>query len=75
MHRHDEIQVVLNKMVCSKIIDTGTIECISECGIYFDYEKDEEVHRFVLGYNDLGGWIEYDGKLSDFSLDKCQTAH
>ena len=72
--RNEEIELALREMENSRIVETGSIDCIAECGLYLDYEKDSTIYRIVLGYNDLGGWVEYNGKLVDFSLEKCQTA-
>jgi hypothetical protein len=72
--KHEELQEALGDMLWSQIVEVGSIDEIRECGLYFDYKKGNKVYRVVLGYNDLGGWVEYHGKKSEFSLEKCLTA-
>ena len=74
MGDNKDIELVLKRMIGSKVVGTGSLDYIWECGLYIDYEKEGEVHRFVMGCNELGSWIEYDGKLSDFAPEKCVTA-
>ena len=74
MTEQKELETALAEMIGVTIITVGFIKEIAECGMYFDYNKDDQNYRLVLGYNELGGWIEYKGKLADFSLEKCLTA-
>lgn len=52
----------------SELFNFKLIRCsmIDECegGLTFDFEKDGIVKRLVLGYTELGEWIEFLGIVS-----------
>ena len=58
----DSVSKALEKMVGATIVDAGFVKTCGEGGLTFDFDKDGEKMRLVLGYNELGEWIEFFGE-------------
>lgn len=56
-----EMSLALNDLIGCEIIDTGFIGEIREGGLTIDYIKEGQKKRLVLGYNDLGEWVWFNG--------------
>lgn len=52
------VDKALAEMVGAKITDAGFIAGETEGGLAFDFEKQGQKRRLVLGYNELGEWIK-----------------
>jgi len=63
----DEISKAVEQMVGSTVVDAGFVRDVQEGGLAFDFDKRGKVAgsvermRLVIGYNDLGEWVEYLG--------------
>ena len=64
----DKVSKAVEDMIGAKIVDSGFIKEVNEGGLAFDYVKEGEkvVKRLVLGYNELGEWVKYQGSEEDF---------
>ena len=62
----DVVSIALKKTVGATITDAGFLDGSREGGLTLDYDKDGVEMRLVLGYNDLGEWVEWQGPLEDF---------
>jgi len=62
-HPLESLQVdkALRNMIDSEIKNVGFIKGELEGGLTFDYNKDGNIFRLVLGYNELGEWVIYHG--------------
>jgi len=46
-----------------KILDIGNLLLsYGDNHLAIDFEKDDKIFRVVLGYNELGMWVEYSGE-------------
>ena len=52
-----DIMTHFDKMHGGRIINIGFHPDI-EGGLTIDYEKDNEIHRIIFGYTELGTWVE-----------------
>lgn len=65
-HSTGKLIDVLNKTIGAKIINAGFIEENVEGGITIDYQHDnKKAMRLVIGYTDLGEWVEYNGPVAE----------
>lgn len=53
----------LEDLVGAKVIGVGFHPAAKEGGLTIDYEKKGVVKRMVLGYTDLGMWVDWFGKV------------
>lgn len=53
----------LDSLVGATVLDVGFHPLMDEGGLTIDYSKDGEIRRIVLGYTELGLWVEYDGPM------------
>ena len=58
----DEASKALEKMIGATIVDVGFVKTCKEGGLTFDFDKDGKKKRLVLGYNELGEWVEFLGE-------------
>lgn len=56
-----ELSKALEEIIGAKIIDAGFIGDV-EGGLTFDVEKNGKIMRLVIGYTELGEWVEYFGR-------------
>ncbi len=59
---HDDFIKSMDDLIGANIINIGFVNNI-EGGLTFDYIKDGDRKRLVLGYNDLGEWIQWHDNL------------
>lgn len=59
---HELLCRELLQLVGSKIVDAGFVPEVKEGGLTIDFDKDGKKMRLVVGYNDLGGWVEFFGE-------------
>lgn len=56
------------KLKNKKIVDIGFIKGVSiEGGLAIDYEDAGEIKRIVMGFTELGAWVEWHGLKDDCS--------
>ena len=56
------VHMSLASMIGSRIVAAGYVPGEPEGGLGFDYVKRGRTYRLVLGYNDLGTWVKYEGE-------------
>ena len=55
----DDVSKAVEKMIGATIVDAGFVQTCREGGLAFDFDKDGKKMRLVIGYNDLGEWVEF----------------
>lgn len=56
----------LGELMGARIVNIGFLPSETEGGLTIDYTHDEcEIKRIVLGYTELGTWIQWHGVKTD----------
>ena len=58
----DAASKALEQMIGYTIVNAGFVKTCKEGGLTFDFNKNGTKMRLVLGYNDLGEWVEFLGE-------------
>ncbi len=58
----------LKKLLNDSVSDVGFVDH-TEGGLAFDYTLDGNEYRLILGFTELGMWLEYDGR-KDITFDE-----
>ena len=54
----------LSNMIGGTITDAGFVKEVREGGFAFEFTNSDGVKtRLIFGFNDLGSWIEFEGKV------------
>lgn len=65
----DEDCLKLTGLIGKTIIDVGFIKDVCEGGLAIDYEEKGKHKRVILGFTELGMWVDWDGELGVLSED------
>lgn len=59
----EDVSVAINEIIANhQLIRSGFIGEV-EGGLTFEYLKEGELHRLVIGFTELGSWIYFNGKV------------
>jgi len=56
----------LKSLIGKQIVDIGFVKGV-EGGLCIDYKEEKQVKRCILGFNELGMWIEWHGEKGVFN--------
>ena len=59
----EDVSLAINEIIANhQLIRSGFIADV-EGGLTFEYLKEGEMHRLVIGFTNLGSWIYFNGKV------------
>lgn len=67
------LQALVGARVVAVGFHAGISEKDGEAGIAFDYEKAGQPHRVILGYNEIGEWIIWQGPIGPQAVEALNT--
>ena len=57
-----DLEKALERIKNKRIIDIGFIDEYQEGGLTIDYAEEHEDRRIVIGFNELGAWLVWEGQ-------------
>ena len=66
--KNDDELMELEDLKAKTIVDIGFVQGATEGGLTIDYKDGPDIKRIVVGYNDLGTWLAWQGIKGEVNL-------